>query len=659
MFSRVEKQLGEVDLLFLPSADSSTELKGLLKELYDASAGISSSWADPRQFGSFDSLVVDGLDSETIYEELRSRNGPLTKFIKRRMAKIDKDISAQSIKQDSAADHVDSESGSDHDEQAEEQREVMSGDEVSDEEDEGDEEDSQGMQLDKMSEDSGANSNSGQDDVKEKEFDDDADADPNDEKGGEFLDEMSDWLDQQEDREETHRNKMDRLDRMVAQKGAVEEGDSDDEEDDEQFAARELYDDDEENDDGGDSKNASFKDFFGKEKKSKQTKKQNFDIEEGDEEEDDEDDGDEFEYPEEEEEEEVEEEGDKYEKGDKSDSDSESDPDDESDNQNLSSYKKQQLKKRKEIKELEADLMGAKSWDLKGEVAAKDRPENSLLEVSVDIERASKPAPIVTQEYTSSIEEMIIKRIKDSKYDDVTIPDTPEVRAGEDFVLSQEKSRAGLGEIYADDFMAKAKGAESDEKLKEDDSIVEIKSLFHKVCRELDGLSHFHYSPRPIIAEASVSTVALPSISMEDIIPTTESLATTAAPEDIRAKKRGRSAALMADAELTSDDKKRLRQASKASRRKERKESKYNETLASHSGKSSNKFESQKTDEILRSDRRVVEGTNEDTNQYTKSSQFFSALQQNAQSIISGASLKKKKEDKINSSKEKSSKFKL
>lgn len=51
---------------------------------------------------------------------------------------------------------------------------------------------------------------------------------------------------------------------------------------------------------------------------------------------------------------------------------------------------KLELKKRKlnsEIEELESELIKPKSWEYRGEVKGGDRPENSLLSVSADVER--------------------------------------------------------------------------------------------------------------------------------------------------------------------------------------------------------------------------------------------------------------------------------
>ena len=40
--------------------------------------------------------------------------------------------------------------------------------------------------------------------------------------------------------------------------------------------------------------------------------------------------------------------------------------------------------------------------------------------------RASKPTPIITQEYTSTLEDMILQRVKDGNYNDVIPRDARE-----------------------------------------------------------------------------------------------------------------------------------------------------------------------------------------------------------------------------------------
>jgi len=102
---------------------------------------------------------------------------------------------------------------------------------------------------------------------------------------------------------------------------------------------------------------------------------------------------------EDEEEEDEEEEGDEEEEeeeDEEKDDDEEEEDDDEEVEQNqgkkassskLTLHQKHKLNLSSQIKELEAELIGPKSWDLRGEIKGKDRPENSILGLSADIER--------------------------------------------------------------------------------------------------------------------------------------------------------------------------------------------------------------------------------------------------------------------------------
>ena len=419
--------------------------------------------------------------------------------------------------------------------------------------------------------------------------------------------------------------------------------DSDTEEDDEEYVQRELY-----SEKAAEEPKFMYGDFFGpksalkrvKASRSNKGKGQVQDSEDDDEEMDDEDDEDDEEMDEQVEDDEEEEEADEEDDAEEGDEEHEGGagagkavP--------QTSHQRHKAQLASQIKQLEAELIGPKSWELRGEVKGSDRPENSLLGVTADIERASKPAPIVTQEYTSSLEDLIRQRIDDERWDDVVPPPVREVvpQAANDLFLSQERSLTGLGDVYAQEFLSKTMSVnKSDEDAKrEEHATVELKTLFHKICRQLDTLSHFHYTPRPVVPDASISTAAVPSISLEDIIPSTVSGAQAMAPEEVHQKKRGREAALLSEAELTSEDRKRLRRASKSTRRKQlRSENQQNEA-ASRVGKASKKFEDKKLDAALRSDSRVIDGAGaEGTGQkFSKSAAFFGNMQKQAQSNIS------------------------
>lgn len=53
------------------------------------------------------------------------------------------------------------------------------------------------------------------------------------------------------------------------------------------------------------------------------------------------------------------------------------------------------------------------------QVTATKRPKNSALEVDLDWERNAKPPPVITEEVSQSIEELIMKRISEGHFDDV------------------------------------------------------------------------------------------------------------------------------------------------------------------------------------------------------------------------------------------------
>lgn len=53
------------------------------------------------------------------------------------------------------------------------------------------------------------------------------------------------------------------------------------------------------------------------------------------------------------------------------------------------------------------------------QVSAAKRPKNSALEVDLDWERNAKPPPVITEEVSQSIEELIMKRIAEGHFNDV------------------------------------------------------------------------------------------------------------------------------------------------------------------------------------------------------------------------------------------------
>lgn len=70
------------------------------------------------------------------------------------------------------------------------------------------------------------------------------------------------------------------------------------------------------------------------------------------------------------------------------------------------------------IEKIEDEMMNPKPWEMVGEAMAKDRPVNSLLEVHLDFNAATKLPPVITKETTNQIESLIKQRILDELFDD-------------------------------------------------------------------------------------------------------------------------------------------------------------------------------------------------------------------------------------------------
>ena len=141
------------------------------------------------------------------------------------------------------------------------------------------------------------------------------------------------------------------------------------------------------------------------------------------------------------------------------------------------------------IEKLEDEMMDEKKWQLKGEVACKDRNYNSLLEEFVDFDTATKLPPQITKETTNAIESLIKQRILDELFDDPLRKAVVEGKKFNDFTLNFTKSGKGLGDEYAEDYSKKLAEINKDVFLDTDpDAPIkrEIDDIFNGLMRNLN-----------------------------------------------------------------------------------------------------------------------------------------------------------------------------
>lgn len=185
----------------------------------------------------------------------------------------------------------------------------------------------------------------------------------------------------------------------------------------------------------------------------------------------------------------------------------------------------------RQIADLEDENVAAKEWTLKGEVSSKARPENSLLAEDLDFETINKITPENTEEKQLTLEDLIKQRIINEHFNDVErvsqVNEKPFLPSRL-FELSDQQSSQGLGDLYANEHTGNTVNA--DEKLTKEHR--EIDEMWNQLSSKLDALSNAHFTPPA--PKAQIETVSnTPSISLENALPTAQSNASRAAPEEV------------------------------------------------------------------------------------------------------------------------------
>ncbi|XP_076249458.1 U3 small nucleolar ribonucleoprotein MPP10 [Calliopsis andreniformis] len=303
-----------------------------------------------------------------------------------------------------------------------------------------------------------------------------------------------------------------------------------------------------------------------------------------------------------------------------------------------SSLETRQERLQRRIQELEKEALSEKPWQLKGEVSAANRPQNSLLEEFVEFDITTRPAPVITEQTTLKLEDIIKQRIKDKAWDDVERKFKPVETPFEykkKLILNQEKSKESLSQIYENEYLKQKEALNPDnEKEEEEPKLhIEIREMMHSLFSKLDALSNFHYTPK--LAKPEIKIISnIPAINMEEVAPVGTSDAAMLAPEEIKAKPRGD---LIGKAERTKADMKRERRHKKMKQRARQKVMEQKEKLNAMKPGVEKKYRNAKAAELVKKltkNRNIIK-MDETSQKVPKSSTaFFNQLQDQVKTHI-------------------------
>ncbi|XP_041074933.1 U3 small nucleolar ribonucleoprotein protein MPP10-like isoform X2 [Polyodon spathula] len=317
-----------------------------------------------------------------------------------------------------------------------------------------------------------------------------------------------------------------------------------------------------------------------------------------------------------------------------------------------SSFEKRQEKMAEKIQELEKAALENKPWQLIGEVSGQKRPDNSLLEENLVFDQAARMAPVITEETTLYLDDIIKQRIKDQAWDDVVRKEKPKEDAFEykkRLTLTHEKSKLSLAEVYEQEYLKQTQQKAEEE---ENPAHLEIQKMMDSLFLKLDALSNFQFIPKPPAPEVKIVT-NMPSITMEEVAPVSVSNAVLLAPEEIKVK--NKAGDIKGDAEKTATDKKRERRKKKILKRLKQREREKRQKLREKMNEGKNlkytKKEAAENLKKLAKDGKTTLLKDEGKDKALRSSQaFFSELQDQVKRQLKGAkndAAKKKKHKEV------------
>lgn len=149
----------------------------------------------------------------------------------------------------------------------------------------------------------------------------------------------------------------------------------------------------------------------------------------------------------------------------------------------IKKQKKASEEKRRKIEELEQKNISQAPWELRGEIKAKERPKDSLLDKDILFDRKTIQSQMVPEE-EETIDSLLKQRILENNFDDVIIEKKKKI---ETEVEVEEIVRKPFLDVYKEETENEQKRKKEILSKKKEKQHLEIKSLFRKICQGIDS----------------------------------------------------------------------------------------------------------------------------------------------------------------------------
>ncbi len=160
-------------------------------------------------------------------------------------------------------------------------------------------------------------------------------------------------------------------------------------------------------------------------------------------------------------------------------------------NPGLSLFQNAQERIIKQIKLLESEAIAKRNWTHLGESTGLERPKNSIMEMDLEFDQKIQRNPHLSLQASTLLEEIIKDRVLSGSWDDIESCNLLKQSSyiAQSDILQDEKSKSGLGEVYAEEYIKRSQQTVNEIKRKPPVLVSQAQRILESLLVKLDCLT--------------------------------------------------------------------------------------------------------------------------------------------------------------------------